>query len=52
MNDPPEIAELEAMCLKDLARYKVPRDFEIVPQLPRNEAGKIRRLALREERGG
>ena len=48
----PEIAELEAMCLKELARYKVPRDFEIVAKLPRNEAGKIRRMALREERGG
>ncbi len=51
-NDPPDISELEALCLKDLARYKVPRGFEVVEQLPRNEAGKIRRLALREERGG
>jgi bile acid-coenzyme A ligase len=50
--DSPEISELEALCLKDLARYKVPREFELVAQLPRNEAGKIRRLALREERGG
>ena len=50
--DPPEIAELEALCLKELARYKVPRAFEVVAQLPRTEAGKIRRLALREERGG
>ncbi len=45
-------AELEALCLKELARYKVPRAFELVEQLPRNEAGKIRRLALRETRGG
>ena len=51
-NDPPDIADLEALCLKDLTRYKVPRAFEIVAQLPRNEAGKIRRMALREERGG
>jgi bile acid-coenzyme A ligase len=51
-NDPPDIPELEAMCLRELTRYKVPRAFELVARLPRNEAGKIRRLALREERGG
>ena len=51
-SDPPDIAELEALCLKELARYKVPRGFEVVAQLPRTEAGKIRRLSLREERGG
>jgi bile acid-coenzyme A ligase len=51
-DDPPDVAELEALCLKELTRYKVPRGFEIVAQLPRTEAGKIRRLALREERGG
>ena len=50
--DPPDISELEQACLAALARYKVPRQFEIVPQLPRNEAGKIRRSALRDERGG
>ncbi len=49
---PPDVEELTAMCLKELARYKVPRAIEIVEKLPRNEAGKIRRLALREERGG
>ncbi len=49
---PPDVEELTALCLKELARYKVPRAFEIVAKLPRNEAGKIRRLALREERGG
>lgn len=51
-SDPPEVAELEARCLKELARYKVPRGFEVVEKLPRNEAGKIRRMALRQERGG
>jgi bile acid-coenzyme A ligase len=49
---PPAVAELEALCQGELARYKVPRAFELVARLPRNEAGKIRRLALREERGG
>ncbi|MEE4202254.1 MAG: AMP-binding protein [Halieaceae bacterium] len=48
-------ADAQAMadwCSEHLARYKVPRTFEWVEALPRNEAGKIRRKALREERGG
>lgn len=39
-------------CSESLVRYKVPRSFEWVDALPRNEAGKIRRKALREERDG
>lgn len=50
VSSPPAEAELEALCLQRLARYKVPRGIEIVDKLPRNEAGKIRRLALREAR--
>lgn len=42
--------ELLALCQEQLAHYKVPRSIEFVDQLPRNEAGKIRRLALREAR--
>lgn len=49
---PPSIDELLAACADQLARYKVPRGIEFVAALPRNEAGKIRRLSLREERGG
>lgn len=48
----PDAAELAALCEQHLVRYKVPRSFEFVSELPRNEAGKIRRLALRDERGG
>ena len=48
--DPPDIGELESLCQGQLALYKVPRGFELVSDFPRNEAGKIRRLALREER--
>jgi acyl-CoA synthetase (AMP-forming)/AMP-acid ligase II len=33
-----------------LAPYKLPRTFEFVPGPLRNEAGKVRRYALREER--
>lgn len=35
-----------------LAGYKVPRNYEIVAALPRDEAGKIRKSTLRDERGG
>ena len=49
---PPSATELLAACADQLARYKVPRGIEFVDALPRNEAGKIRRLSLREERGG
>ena len=49
---PPTTDELLAACAEQLARYKVPRGIEFVDALPRNEAGKIRRLSLREERGG
>jgi bile acid-coenzyme A ligase len=43
---------LDAHLRNYLARYKVPRTYEIVEHLPRDEAGKIRRSKLRDERGG
>ena len=43
---------LDAHLRNYLARYKVPRTYEIVERLPRDEAGKIRRSMLRDERGG
>jgi bile acid-coenzyme A ligase len=48
----PTQAALDAHLNKHLARYKVPRSYEIVERLPRDEAGKIRRSQLRDERGG
>jgi len=50
ISDPPGDEELDEMCRASLARYKTPRSYEIIEKLPRNEAGKIRRLALRKER--
>ena len=44
--------ELLLLCRAQLLPYKAPRSLEIVAALPRNEAGKIRRSQLREERGG
>ena len=48
----PSQTALDAHLSKHLARYKVPRSYEIVERLPRDEAGKIRRSQLRDERGG
>ncbi|HEX8969515.1 MAG TPA: AMP-binding protein [Chloroflexota bacterium] len=45
-----DLTELAAFAGERLARYKVPRSFELVPVLPRNEAGKIQRSALVLER--
>ena len=42
--------ELLGLCAQHLLRYKVPRSLEFVPELPRTEAGKIRRSALRDAR--
>jgi bile acid-coenzyme A ligase len=46
----PTAAELDRHCRERLTSYKVPKTYEFVDQLPRNEAGKIRRSALAAER--
>jgi bile acid-coenzyme A ligase len=46
----PRAAELDAHCRERLTSYKVPKTYEFVSALPRNEAGKIRRSALVAER--
>ena len=48
--DLPTLEELFALCSEHLVRYKVPRTIEMIDALPRNDAGKIRRSQLREER--
>lgn len=49
-----EVAEddLRTFVGERLVRYKVPRTFELVTWQVRDDAGKVRRSALREERGG
>jgi bile acid-coenzyme A ligase len=47
----PSAAELDAHVRRRIASYKVPRSYELVPYLPRDDAGKIRRSALAAERG-
>jgi len=47
---PPTFSELDELCREKLSRYKTPRNYEIIEKLPRNQAGKIRRSTLRDER--
>lgn len=46
----PAPEELDAFVCERLTRYKVPRSYEFVGRVPRDEAGKVRRARLAEER--
>jgi bile acid-coenzyme A ligase len=46
----PSAAELDAFLTERLARYKLPYTFEIAGGVVRDDAGKLRRTALRDER--
>ena len=48
--NPPDENELRAFLAERLVRYKVPRTFEFVSELLRDDAGKVRRSALRDAR--
>ncbi len=48
LRDPVEIAELEEHLAARLAKYKVPRDWEVVDEIPRDVNGKVRKRLLRE----
>ena len=41
-------AELETLCKAELAGYKRPRHYEVVPELPKTATGKVLRYRLRE----
>jgi fatty-acyl-CoA synthase len=45
-------AEVEAFCLAQLARYKVPREYRFMAALPRNAMGKVQHFRLRQELAG
>lgn len=42
-------ADLEKHCREHLAKYKVPKSFEILDDLPKNTTGKILRRSLKEQ---
>jgi fatty-acyl-CoA synthase len=46
---PYDEASLRAYLDDHLARFKIPRHLQVVPELPRNATGKIQRLPLREQ---
>ncbi len=39
--------ELDAYCLAEIARFKRPKDYRIVPELPKNNYGKVLKKDLR-----
>jgi len=41
-----DIADLRAHCLRELGRYKTPKEFRFVAELPRGPSGKVQRLKL------
>ena len=47
----PNAAELEAFCLRELARYKVPRRYVFLGALPRNALGKVQHFRLKQQIG-
>ena len=40
---------LDALCLARIARFKRPKAYVFVTELPKNEAGKVLKTALREQ---
>ena len=42
-------AELDALCLAHIARFKRPREYRFVDALPKNNYGKVLKTALREQ---
>src|SRR5690606_23423588 len=49
-DNPPAVSGLDAWVRQHLSSYKVPKSYEFLNGLPRDGAGKIRRLSLIEER--
>lgn len=46
-----DLQELEALCLRHMARFKRPKHWRIVESLPKNSAGKVLKRELRERFG-
>ena len=50
-DDPPSPDELFAHTREQLAGYKVPRDWHLIDELPRNPSGKVLRRVLVQQEG-
>jgi long-chain acyl-CoA synthetase len=46
-----DTASLDALCLQEIARFKRPKRYEIVPSLPKNNYGKVLKTELRKRLG-
>ncbi len=44
----PTPADLEALCLEHIARFKRPKEYRLVDALPKNNYGKVLKTALRQ----
>jgi long-chain acyl-CoA synthetase len=42
-------AQLDAVCLQHIGRFKRPKQYRIVESLPKNNYGKVLKTALREQ---
>ena len=47
----PSAEALDAHCLAQLARFKRPKRYEFLAELPKNNYGKVLKTALRERLG-
>ena len=45
----PDPASLDQLCLANIARFKRPKGYRIVPSLPKNNYGKILKTTLRDQ---
>jgi len=50
VTSPHDLRELDIHCRERLAAYKVPKSYEFVDALPRDDTGKIRRSTMATER--
>jgi len=46
IDDPPSLEELRGHAADQLARFKLPRELQLVPAIPRTATGKVRRASL------
>ena len=44
----PDTAELDALCLREIARFKRPKRYVVVDSLPKNNYGKVLKTELRQ----
>lgn len=47
-DSPPDTAELDTLCLDNIARFKRPKSYVFVDALPKNNAGKVLKTRLRD----